>query len=338
MKSRLAAILSALVAFIGVAAPAHLARAQNSEQSTAQTAMPETTAPEKVILDTDIGDDIDDAFSLALLLSSRKVELLGVTTAWGDTDLRARLVARFLAGTGHEGIPIAAGPTTKASSTFSQRRYAQSAEARHWPDGAEFLLDQIRFNPGQITLVAIAPFSTVGAAIARDPATFRKLRRVVLMGGSIHRGYGDLGYLPDRGPEPEYNIDQDVAASRALFSSGVPLYVMPLDSTQLKLDEVLRSILFSRGTRTTDALALLYEQWSASTGSPTPTLFDAMAAAYVLDPSLCPTTPMRIRIDDRGSTIPEPGDPNANVCLQSDSDRFFHFYLQTVLSAPTPNQ
>jgi inosine-uridine nucleoside N-ribohydrolase len=111
---------------------------------------------------------------------------------------------------------------------------------------------------------------------------------------------------------------------------------MPLDSTQLKLDEVLRSILFSQGTPTTDALALLYQQWAASTGSPTPTLFDAMAAAYALDPSLCPTTPMRIRIDDRGATLVEPGAPNANVCLESDADRFFHFYFQTVLGTAAP--
>jgi purine nucleosidase len=109
---------------------------------------------------------------------------------------------------------------------------------------------------------------------------------------------------------------------------------MPLDSTQLKLDEVLRSILFSQGTRTTDALTLLYQQWSASTGTPTPTLFDAMAAAWVLDPSLCPTTNMHIRIDDRGATLPEAGTPNANVCLQSDSDQFFHFYFRTVLAEP----
>ncbi len=78
-------------------------------------------------------------------------------------------------------------------------------------------------------------------------------------------------------------------------------------------------------------MALLYQQWTASTGNPTPTLFDAMAVAEVVDPSLCPTQPMRIRIDDQGYTRVEPGTPNANVCLRSDSDRFFHFYFHTVL-------
>jgi inosine-uridine nucleoside N-ribohydrolase len=318
-------VLSTLIvaAFVtALAAPVRIASAQ------------QPAPPDKVILDTDIGDDVDDAFALALLLASPRVQLLGVTTAWGDTDLRARLVARFLADTGHGDIPVAAGPATKASSTFSQRRYAEAFPARQWPNGVNFILDQIRRYPGQITLISIAPLSTVGAVIDQDPATFRKLKRVVIMGGSIRRGYGDLGYLPDSHPAPEYNIDQDIPSARKLFAAGVPLYVMPLDSTQLKLDEVLRTTLFSQGTRVTDDLSLLYWQWTASTENPTPTLFDAMAAAQAIDPALCPTQPMHIRIDDVGNTVEESGVPNANVCLQSDADQFFHFYMKTVLAGP----
>ena len=85
------------------------------------------------------------------------------------------------------------------------------------------------------------------------------------MGGSVRRGYEDLGYTPGSGPDPEYNILMDISSARKLFASGVPLYVMPVDSTQLKLDEVKRTILFSQGTPVTDALTLLYAQWTAST-------------------------------------------------------------------------
>jgi inosine-uridine nucleoside N-ribohydrolase len=298
----------------------------------AQGPVPAAT-PEKIILDTDIGDDIDDAFALALALSSHQIQLLGVTTAWGDTDLRARLAERFLTQTGHSEIPVSAGPKTHASSVFTQARWAQAfpEPAKAQPNAIDFILDAIRRYPGQITLISIAPFSNLGALLDKDPAAFRKLKRVVIMGGSIHRGYGDLGYLPNRGPSAEYNIEMDIPAARKLFASGVPLYVMPLDSTQLKLDEVMRATLFSQGTPSTDALALLYQQWTASTLNPTPTLYDAMAVAEVIDPSLCPTQPMRIQIDDRGYTRVEPGPANANVCLHSDSDRFFHFYIPTVL-------
>jgi purine nucleosidase len=287
--------------------------------------------PQKVIIDTDIGDDIDDAFAMALALSSQRVQVLGITTAWGNTNLRARLAERLLTTTGHAGIPVTAGPATKSTSTFTQKRWAEQIPDRQWTDAVSFILDQIRRYPGQITLICIAPLSNVGALIERDPSTFRKLKRVVMMGGSIHRGYGDLGFLPDHGPSPEYNILMDIPAAQKLFSSGVPIYMMPLDSTQLKLDEVLRAQLFSQATPATNALLELYEEWTDSTQNPTPTLYDAMAVADVLEPSLCPTTPMHIVVDDKGYTRDQGGAPNANVCLSSDSDRFFQFYFQSLL-------
>jgi purine nucleosidase len=292
------------------------------------------SAKQKVIFDTDIGDDIDDAFALALAVSSPKLEVIGVTTAWGNTDLRARLAERLLKAMGHGEIPVAVGPKTQASSTFTQARWAEvePEPAKGWPDATDFTLNAIRRNPGEITLIAVAPFSNVGALLDRDAATFRKLKKVVLMGGSIHRRYGDLGYLPDRGPEPEYNIMMDLGSSRKLFASGVPIEMMPLDSTQLKLDETMRDTLFSQATPTTDALLSLYAEWSASTGNPTPTLFDAMAVAAAIDPALCPMQPMHIEIDDKGFTRPVEGPPNAHVCLDSDSDHFFHFYIPAILN------
>jgi inosine-uridine nucleoside N-ribohydrolase len=204
---------------------------------------------------------------------------------------------------------VASGTPTSANNRFTQRRYAEGghfARASH-PKAVDFILDQIRRYPGEITLIAIGPLMNVGALIDKEPETFRKLRRVVLMGGSIYRGYGDMGYFPPHGPQAEWNIVNDIPSARKLFASGVPLYVMPLDSTQLKLDEVKRAILFQTGTPLTDALTLLYHEW----GQETPTLFDVMTVAYILNPKLCPVQPMHIRVDDKGFTRPEPGAPNA---------------------------
>ena len=326
MKTICSFITCASLALLSVFTPMRIAAGQTPEAA---------ATPQKVIIDTDIGDDIDDAFAIALAFSSQRVQILGITTAWGNTDLRARLTARLLKEAGHAEIPVSAGPATRSSNTFTQERWAKQFPDRHWPDAISFILDQIRSNPGQITLICVAPESNIGALIDRDPSTFRKLKRVVLMGGSIKRGYGDLGFLPDHGPSPEYNILMDVPSAQKLFASEVPIYMMPLDSTQLKLDEVLRAQLFSQGTPTTNALLELYEQWTNSTQNPTPTLYDAMAVAEVLEPSLCPTTPMHIVVDDKGYTRSVPGGaPNANVCLRSDSDRFFHFYFQALLGDP----
>lgn len=284
--------------------------------------------PEKVIIDTDIGDDVDDAFALALALRSPELQIVGVTTAFGDTETRAKLVDRFLGEVGRQDIPVLAGVATASKGTFTQRRYAEGghfAKASHG-NAVDFLLEQIRRAPGEITLIAIGPLMNVGGAIDKDAATFRKLKRVVLMGGCIKRGYGDLSYTAPVGPMAEWNILNDVSSAQKLFASGVPVFVMPLDSTQLKMDEVKRSFLFSRGTALTDALTLLYHQW----GQVTPTLFDPMTIAYTVNPSLCPVQPIRIRVDEKGFTRPEEGAPNAQVCLDSNPDEFFRFYLKRV--------
>ena len=283
---------------------------------------------EKVIIDTDIGDDVDDAFALALAVKSPELKILGVTTTFADTEMRARLADRFLREVGQPEIPVSAGKPTATKNPMSQRRYAEGgnfAKASHG-DAVEFLLEQIRKYPGDITLIAIGPLMNMGAAIDRDPATFRKLKRVVLMGGSIRRGYGDLGYTAPVPAMAEWNIVNDVPSAQKLFAAGVPLFVMPLDSTQLKLDEVKRAFLFSQGTPVTDALAVLYHLW----GQETPTLFDPMAVAFALRPDLCPVQGLHIRVDDKGFTREEPGTPNAQVCLDSNAEAFFKFYLQRV--------
>jgi purine nucleosidase len=284
----------------------------------------------KIIIDSDIGDDVDDAFAIGLALTSREVEIVGITTAWGDTELRARMVDRLLAETGNAGIAVAVGIPTQSKTPFSQAAWARGGgTAKSHPAAVDFLLEQIRNHPGEITLVAIGPLTNVGAAIDRDAATFRKLKRVVLMGGSIRKGYGDVGYEPDRGPQREYNIYSDVSAAQKLFGSGVPIFMMPLDSTQLKLDEQKRALLFRQGTPLTDALTLLYHEW----GQQTPTLFDAMAVAYVIEPELCPVQALHISVEADGNTRSGPGAANASACLASDSEQFFRFLMPRLLQS-----
>ena len=283
---------------------------------------------EKIIIDTDVGDDVDDTFAVALALRSPELEILGISTTFGDTEGRAKILDRLLGEAGRPEILVAAGVASQITSPMTQLKYGEGGhfgKATH-PKAVDFILEQIRHYPGEITLVAIGPLVNVGGLIDRDLETFRKLRRVVLMGGSIERGYGDLGYSKPHKPEAEWNIKNDVRSAQKLFASGVPIFMMPLDSTQLKLDEVKRAILFQAGTPVTDALTLLYHEW----GQETPTLFDAMTIAYILDPKLCPVKPMHIAVDDEGFTRAEPGAPNAQVCLDSDSEAFFRFYIPRV--------
>jgi len=291
-------------------------------------------SPEKIIIDTDIGDDIDDAFAVALALSGPEFQVLGFSASFGDTPARAKMLDRMLGELGRSDIPVAQGvPANVNLTAFTQRRYAEAgtfARATH-PGSVDFILEQARKYPGQVTLVAIGPLPNVGAAIDKDPAAFRKLKRVVIMGGSIRTMTDPYGVAAPIAPHPEWNIKNDIAGAQKLFASGVPLQVLPLDSTaNLKLHEVARTALFAHGSMMTNILAGLYYEWSAATRSPTPILYDPMTLASLLDPALCPLTPMHLTVDEAGNTKETPGAPNAQVCLKSDADAFLHFYVKRV--------
>jgi inosine-uridine nucleoside N-ribohydrolase len=250
------------------------------------------------------------------------VRVLGVTTAFEDTHLRARLATRFLNSAGRGDVPVYEGPKTTGESHFTQGKWVEGSPDRTYPDAIEFMLNTIRTNPGQITLVAVAPLTNVGALIAKDPKTFGKLRRVVLMGGSVAHGYGNK-----EKPDAEWNIVNDIAAAKALFGAGVPLYVMPLDSTQIQFDPSRQAELFGKKTGMSEALEELTAEWSAATKHKSPTLFDAVAATYAVKPEICPTTPMRIEVDDKGFTRKVDGVANANVCLHSTAGSFFEIFM-----------
>jgi inosine-uridine nucleoside N-ribohydrolase len=216
---------------------------------------------------------------------------------------------------------------------MSQAAYARQQPDRPHPDGVKFLLDQIRAHPNQVTLIAISPLSNVKAAIALDPDTFRKLKRVVIMGGSIYRGYGDAHQPPDA----EWNVLCDPAGLRALLAAGVPVFMMPLDSTQIHLETAQREAIFAHGSPLTDQVTLLYHQWMAGNGghSPAPTLFDPVAVTYAFRPDLCPVKPMRIEVDDKGFTRAVEGESNAQVCLQSDEKGFLELLMGRVANDPS---
>lgn len=292
-------------------------------------ATPASSTAQLAVLDTDIGDDIDDAFALALALHSPELRILGITTAFGDTELRARLVDRYLAAVGRKDIPVAAGIPTPHSNVFTQAAYANREPDHKHPDGVKFLLDTIRAHPGAVTLIAIGPLANVGEAIKRDPATFRKLKRVVLMGGSVYRGYdGPKGER--RPPDAEWNIARDPEGAKALLASGVPVFMMPLDSTQIHLEEAARDKLFAFGSPLTDQLTLLYHQWTGA-ASHAPTLFDPVAVTYAVQPDLCPVKPLHLDVDEKGFTRPGEGSPNAQVCVESNEQGFLALLLGRIM-------
>jgi len=277
-----------------------------------------------ILLDTDIGTDVDDAFALALILHSPELELVGVTTVSGDTQARARLAAKMLWEAGRPNIPVVAGEPGKPL-PIEQTRWAEgfTSPALRSEKAVDFLKAQIERRPGELTLVPIGPLTNIGALLRQDPAVAKKIKQIVMMGGSI-----TYGYEPGSGPIAEYNIASDPAAAQVVFSSGIPILMVPLDVTaMLQLDAAARHRVFSHLSPLTNALTLLYHVWN----QPTPTLFDPMAVAMLVQPSLCETKPLAIEVDGQGFTRPVEGKPaNATVALHTDPKSFFEFYLRRV--------
>jgi inosine-uridine nucleoside N-ribohydrolase len=289
-----------------------------------------------ILLDTDIGSDIDDAFALALILASPELDLRGVTTVGAEPQTRARIVCRLLTAAGCREIPVGAGENPQPKEEIEkQGRYVQSPDepgtraAKPIKDSAvEFLYQQLKARPGELTIVAIGPLTNITRLFRDHPDCKPWVKRLVLMAGSVRVGY--KGQAP---PEPEWNIKCDIPAAKAVFASGVPLVVAPLDATtMLRLKEPLRRRLFDARTMLTDPLHQLYKLWE----QPTSTLYDPVAVTLCFDERFCTMEEMRLAVDDKGMTVIVEGKANARVATAIRGDEFLAWYVGRVASAKTP--
>lgn len=286
----------------------------------------ERPAAAPVILDTDIGTDIDDAYALAQIVRSPELKLLGVTTVSGDTVGRARLAAKLLAVSGRSDVPVYAGISGSVQ-YLKQCEWAAgfTSPALHDSGGVAFLRAQIKARPGVITIIAIGELTNVAALLESEPGIGAKIKAIALMGGSVRRGYA-----PGSKPEPEWNIKSNARAAQIVFASGVPLLVAPLDSTaDLKLTPEWLVRIFSQGLPLNDALASLDFIWKRTNTwkADTPTLFDNLAVALVATPGLVPLTPLHLTVDADGLTR-ERADlpPNTQVAMTADVPAFLEYF------------
>jgi len=246
-------VIAALLLSVEAGAPAAL---------TSSTRLP-------IVVDTDIGGDIDDAFAVAMAARSPLLKLLAVTTVGGDTQARARLAAKLLQSAGRSDVPVAAGSPGNGAPTPQARWAADfaSTSLRQQP-AVDLLRDEISRAEGGVILVAVGPLTNAAELLRRYPEAKRRIREIALMGGSLAQGYS-----PGSPAIAESNIASDAGAAQTVFRSGVPLLVAPLDATsQLQLGGKQLDAFFARRTPLTDAVRSLYELW----GQTTPTLHDVL--------------------------------------------------------------
>jgi purine nucleosidase len=289
---------------------------------------------EKIIIDTDIGDDIDDVLAIAFALNSPEIDVVGITTVCKNTCLRARMASGLLRKMGRLDIPVAAGIGKPLINEFDLNEVpwhyikdVDNEEPSYKGDAVDFIIEKLASSEGDITIVPIGPLTNIAAVLIKAPEVKKKIKRIVLMGGAY--------YIHDN----EWNIVCDPEAARIVFESGVEIVGVGLDVTFkciLPKNEIDR--IKNHGTPATDFLYKLIEIWNW----PTLYLHDPLAVAVAFDESLVKLDKSIIKVETRGEftrgttfnkKLPSDQDieSKTRVCSEVDSERFVKLFIERIL-------
>jgi purine nucleosidase len=301
--------------------------------------------PTKIILDCDPG--IDDALAIAFAHGHPGIELAGITTVAGNVGLakttaNALAVCEFI---GAAGTPVTAGcagpllrPALDARQVHGDSGLGGAvlppAEASAAPGHAiDYIVDTVRADPGEITLVATGPLTNIALAVRKEPRLADWVREFVIMGGSSGRG--------NVTPAAEYNIWADPEAAAAVFRAGWTVIMLGLDVTMRTgaTEAVLRRM-SGLGTLGTGLLLPALEQYRSVSEPGGPPVHDVCAVAWVAEPNLFGLVPARVQVEvtgqfTAGMTVTdfdfpgEVGGGNALVAMRIDVDRFWDVTLDT---------
>ncbi len=254
-----------------------------------------------IVLDTDIGDDIDDALALALVLNSPEIDLQGITTVFGDTQKRAQLARHILSTFGREDIPIAIGfgkPLQQRHPPSGVTQAAILGDKLYNEDtfsalsGPEFIVQQALKHTGKLTLVCIGPLTNVALALLIEPRISTAIRSVVMMGGSSGL------------PLPEWNVRSDVKAAHMVLGSGIPITLIGLNVTtrcQLRKQDIeqLRKSTTARA-QLLYQLVTLWQQHRPRWHPSLPYLHDPLTIAALCVPELLTWQDTPVQVIMRG--------------------------------------
>lgn len=276
-----------------------------------------------VILDTDIGSDIDDTWALAMLLRCPELDLKLVLTDTCDTVYRAALTAKLLEVAGRDDVAVGVGLRGKSVNEFQRPWLGEyTLDEYRGPvhdDGVAAMIELVRQSPEPVTIIGVAPAPNLEHALALAPDIAPKCRFVGMF-GSVDRGYG-----PSSGPVPETNVREAVSAARAIFAAPwQEIVITPLDTCD---DAILSGEHYLRIRAADDPLLRAvvdnYRVWSDLVGwmavdffaSRTSTLFDTVAVYLAYDQALLNVEPLRLRVTDAGMTERDDAGDLLNVAM-----------------------
>jgi purine nucleosidase len=297
--------------------------------------------PCPVLLDTDVGTDVDDAIAIALTLASPEIDLRAVTIVSGDTQLRGRIAKKLLTLGGRPQVHVAAGvrePVLRQRNFLwlghEGQRIVNSDEELHLANShaVDLLIDTVlRERPH---VVAIGPLSNLAVAIMKEPAVITSVPHLTVMGGLLHCD-------PDM-PLLDYNLGSDAEAAMVVLSAGIPTTLVPVDVTcKVFLTAADLARLRGAGSQLVQMLCDAIEIWTPlqralSSFQPEAVAFlhDPLTMAVLIEPSLVTFERLRLRpaiVDGNFKLISDPGAPQLEFATAVDAHRFTEFLLDRLL-------
>jgi inosine-uridine nucleoside N-ribohydrolase len=289
-----------------------------------------------VILDTDIGDDIDDTWALGFLLCCPELDVRFVVGDHGKPLYRARLLARFLEVCGRTDIPVGIGRETAVRGDGPQAEWVrgydlESYPGKVYPDGVRAIVEVIMGSDEPVTLIAIGPLPNIAAALEIEPRITERAR-FVGMHGSVRRGYGG-----SRDVSAEYNVKEDVQSCRRVLEAPWPITITPLDTCGL-ID--LRGELYGRVRDATapipKAIIENYRLWCRhhptlqtqdQAAVRSSVLFDTVAVLLALGGKWLKIEELGIRVTEDGFTVIDDRAPRLRVATEWDDIDSFRRFL-----------
>ena len=263
----------------------------------------------KIILDTDIGTDVDDALALAALLGSKEVELIGITTVYGDVRLRSQ-IAMHLCSMADREIPTFMGN----DKTISGREvWMSGSEGKNFKDlqsltpqfksAVDFLIEEVNAQPGSIDLIAIGPLTNIARAIQSCENFEKKVKRVWIMGGDFTQS------------RVEHNIECDIEAARIVLESRLPISILDLPSSQKTIIKAQEIEQISKAPIFGTILHAEIKSWIEPRNQDWTIPHDPIAILSLLNPEFFETsTAGQVTLDPDGFSFWNES-PNGNVML-----------------------
>ena len=298
----------------------------------------------KVILDTDIGDDIDDSFALLLLLESHKFNCLGVTTVFRNSLKRAKMAKQLIRSLGYDikvyrGIddPLKQNIDHLISKEIKEKekydedgkyifpQYDKSMENEKVEDenAVDFIIRMIHLYPHEVTLIPIGPLTNIASAIKKDPNIVPLIKEIRLMGAGLN-----LNFV-------ERNIFCDPDAAKIVFSSNINK-IVAVTINVTSLTSLTEEEVNSLKNNNSKAIKLVYEammKWFKHYEFSSPVMHDPLTVASLIDESIINTQLCHLDVDlskDGYTFINDNCPNNVYVSTSLNKEKFFKLFKETL--------